>query len=57
MDHVYSTTTEHKKGKHLTYDERVIIQVRFQDGWSANKIVLLVADVMQPWKNLLFLAM
>ena len=38
MDHVYSTTTEHKKGKHLTYDERVIIQVRFQDGWSANKI-------------------
>lgn len=38
MDHVYSTTTERKKGKHLTYDERVIIQVRHQDGWSANKI-------------------
>lgn len=38
MDHVYSTTTEHKKYKHLTYDERVIIQIRFQDGWSANRI-------------------
>lgn len=38
MDHVYSTTTEHKKGKHLTYDERVIIQVRYKDGWSANRI-------------------
>ena len=23
MDHVHSTTTEHKKGKHLSYDERI----------------------------------
>ena len=38
MDHVYSTTTEHQKGKHLLYDERILIQVRLKDGWSANKI-------------------
>ena len=38
MDHVYSTTTEHQKGKHLSYDERILIQVRLKDGWSANKI-------------------
>ena len=28
MDHVYSTTTKHEKGKHLSYDERVLIQIR-----------------------------
>lgn len=38
MDHVHSTTTEHQKGKHLSYDERILIQVRLKDGWSANKI-------------------
>ena len=38
MDHVYSTTTKHEKGKHLSYDERVLIQIRLKDGWSANKI-------------------
>ena len=29
---------KHKKGKHLSYDERVLIQVRLKDGWPANKI-------------------
>ena len=38
MDHVYSTTTKHEKGKHLSCDERVLIQIRLKDGWSANKI-------------------
>ena len=38
MDYVYSTTTKHEKGKHLSYDERVLIQIRLKDGWSANKI-------------------
>ena len=28
-----------EKGKYLSYDERVLIQVRLKDGWSANKIV------------------
>ena len=38
MNHVHSITTEHKKGKHLSYDERMFIQIRVKDGWSANKI-------------------
>ena len=29
-------TTEHQKGKHLTYEDYVKIQMRLQDGWSAN---------------------
>ena len=32
MDHSYSTTNEHKKGQHLTYDERMLIQIRLKDG-------------------------
>ena len=38
MDHVYSTTTKHEKGKHFSYYDRVLIQIRLKDGWSANKI-------------------
>lgn len=38
MDQVHSTTTEHRKGQHLTYEHRVIIQTRLKDGWSPNKI-------------------
>ena len=33
-------TTEHQKGKHLTYEEYVKIQVRLQDGWTANRIAV-----------------
>ena len=32
--------TEHQKGKHLTYEDYVKIQVRLQDGWSANRIAV-----------------
>ena len=38
MNHVHSTTTEHQKGKHLSYEERILIQLRLKDNWSANKI-------------------
>ncbi len=38
MDHVYCTTTKYKKEAHLSYDERVLIQIRMKYGWSANKI-------------------
>ena len=38
MDQVHSTTTEGKKGKHLSFEERVIIQTRLKDKWSPNKI-------------------
>ena len=38
MDHVYSTTTEHQKVKQLSYEERILIQLRQKDGWPPNKI-------------------
>lgn len=38
MDHVHSTTSERKKGQHLTFEERVIIQTRLKDDWSVNRI-------------------
>ena len=31
MDHYHSTTGQHVKGKHLTFEERVIIQTRRKD--------------------------
>ncbi len=31
-------TTEHMKNKHLGYDERVKIELRLKDGWSAYRI-------------------
>lgn len=31
-------TTERRKGQHLTFEERVIIQTRMNDGWNANRI-------------------
>ena len=33
-------TTEHQKGKHLTYEDYVKIQMRLQDGWSTNRIAV-----------------
>lgn len=38
MNQVHSTTTEGKKAKHLSFEERVIIQTRLKDKWSPNKI-------------------
>ena len=38
MDHVHFTTTERKKGKRLSYDERILIQLRLKDNWSAKEI-------------------
>ena len=38
MDQVQSTTTARKKGSHLTYDERMVIQLRTKDGWNPNRI-------------------
>ena len=30
--------TERRKGQHLTFEERVIIQTRWNDGWNTNQI-------------------
>ncbi|WP_019134667.1 helix-turn-helix domain-containing protein [Kallipyga massiliensis] len=38
MGHLHSTTTEHRKGHHLTFENRVLIQIRLKDGWSPNRI-------------------
>ena len=37
MDQVHSAT-EHRKGKHLSFEERVVIQTRLKDGWTPNRI-------------------
>ena len=33
-------STEHQAGKHLTYEDYVTIQIRLDDGWTANKIAV-----------------
>lgn len=38
MSQVHSTTESHKKGKHLSYEERVIIQLRLKDNHSIRAI-------------------
>jgi IS30 family transposase len=38
MDNSYSTTNEHKKGQHLTYDDRLLIQIRRKDGKGIRAI-------------------
>lgn len=51
MDQVYSTTTEHKKGRHLSYDERMRIQIRLEDSWTANKIAKEIGCVSNTIRN------
>lgn len=38
MDKIHSNTNTHKKGKHLSFEERVIIQLRLKDGFSIRAI-------------------
>ena len=38
MEHTQSTTTEHQKGKHLTLEDRLIIQIRLKDHKSITSI-------------------
>ena len=30
--------TSHEKGKHLTYEDYVVIELRLKDGWKPNAI-------------------
>lgn len=39
MDH-FNHTTEHRSGKHLTYEDYVTIESRLKGGWTANKIAV-----------------
>ena len=38
MDHLHYTANKHRKGQHLTFECRVLIQIRLKDGWSPNRI-------------------
>lgn len=38
MDLLHSTMNKHQKGKHLSFEERVIIQTRLKDGFSYRTI-------------------
>ena len=38
MDHLHYTTIEHRKGQHLSFAHRILIQTRLKDGWTANRI-------------------
>ncbi|WP_155761862.1 helix-turn-helix domain-containing protein, partial [Lactobacillus gasseri] len=38
MDSLHSTMNQHVKGKHLSFEERVIIQLRLKDGFSFRAI-------------------
>ncbi len=38
MDNSYSTTSSHVKGKHLSYENRVLIQIRLKDNYSIRAI-------------------
>lgn len=51
MDQVHSTTEQHVKGKHLTYEERVIIQIRTKEGWSPNRIATEIGCASNTVRN------
>ncbi len=38
MDSLHSTMNQHVKGKYLSFEERVIIQLRLKDGYSLRAI-------------------
>ncbi len=38
MDQEHYTTTKRKKGQHLSFEERVLIQTRLKDGWKPARI-------------------
>lgn len=44
-------TTERKKGQHLTFEERVIIETRRKDGWNITKIAKEIGCTYNCIKN------
>lgn len=51
MDHLHSTTTEHRKGQHLSFEHRVLMQTRLKDGWSANRIAEEISCTLNTVRN------
>ena len=58
MDSLHFTMNQHVKGKHLSFEERVIIQTRLKDGCSilANRAALLLRSAMKSDGGALFLS-
>ena len=52
MDYPYNTT-EHEKGKHLKYEDYMLIQVRLKDGWKANKIAKEIGCAANTVRNII----
>lgn len=51
MAHLYSTTTEHRKGQPLSFEHRVLIQTRLKDEWRPNRIAKEIACAPNTVRN------
>lgn len=51
MDHLHYTANEHRKGQHLTFECRVLIQTRLKDGWSPNSIAKEIGCALNTVRN------
>ena len=51
MDHLHSTTTEHRKEQHLSFEHRVLMQTRLKDGWSTNRIAEEISCALNTVRN------
>ena len=47
----FTTNPSHRKGKHLSFEERVIIQTRLHDGWSLRKIAREIGRAVNTIRN------
>ncbi len=45
MDSLHSTMNQHIKGKHLSFEERVIIQLHLKDGYSLRALFTISYEV------------
>ena len=44
-------TNKHRKGQHLTFECRVLIQTRLKDGWSPNRIAKKIGCAPNTFRN------
>ena len=47
----FTTNPSHQKGKHLNFEERVVIQTRLRDGWSFRKIAREIGCAVNTVRN------
>ena len=47
----FTTKPSHRKGKHLNFEERVVIQTRLCDGWSFRKIAREIGCAVNTVRN------